>query len=29
MVKALSHDIVIEGLRLIGKTGGKSAYAGG
>jgi cyclic pyranopterin phosphate synthase len=28
MVKALSHDIVIEGLRLIGKTGGKSAYAG-
>jgi cyclic pyranopterin phosphate synthase len=27
MVKALSHDIVIEGLRLIEKTGGKSDYA--
>ena len=26
MVKALSHDIVIEGLRLIEKTGGKSDY---
>jgi cyclic pyranopterin monophosphate synthase len=27
MCKALSHDIVIEGLRLISKTGGKSDYA--
>ena len=26
MIKALSHDIVIEGLRLIEKTGGKSDY---
>jgi cyclic pyranopterin phosphate synthase len=26
MVKALSHDIVIEGLRLLEKTGGKSDY---
>jgi cyclic pyranopterin phosphate synthase len=26
MVKALSHDIVIEGLRLIEKSGGKSDY---
>jgi len=27
MCKALSHDIVIEGLRLVSKTGGKSDYA--
>lgn len=26
MVKALSHDIVIEGVRLVEKTGGKSDY---
>jgi cyclic pyranopterin phosphate synthase len=26
MVKALSHDIVIDGLRLVEKTGGKSSY---
>ncbi len=26
MCKALSHDIVIEGLQLISKTGGKSDY---
>ena len=28
MVKALSHDIVIEAVRLIEKTGGKSGYVG-
>ena len=27
MCKALSHDIVIESVRLISKTGGKSDYA--
>jgi cyclic pyranopterin phosphate synthase len=27
MVKALSHDIVIDGLRLIEKSGGKSDYS--
>jgi cyclic pyranopterin phosphate synthase len=27
MCKALSHDIVIENIRLLGKTGGKSDYA--
>ena len=26
MCKALSHAIVIESLRLTGKTGGKSAF---
>lgn len=26
MCKALSHDIVIDGLRLVSKTGGKSDY---
>jgi len=26
MVKALSHDLVVRDLRLLGKTGGKSAY---
>jgi len=29
MVKALSHDIVIEGLKLIEKSGGKSDYGKG
>ena len=28
MCKALSHDIVIGGVRLLAKDGGKSAYAG-
>ena len=28
MCKALSHDMVIEGVRLISKTGGKSDYDG-
>jgi molybdenum cofactor biosynthesis enzyme len=27
MCKALSHDIVIDDLRLVAKDGGKSAYA--
>ena len=29
MCKALSHGIVIESLRLLGKTGGKSDFAAG
>jgi cyclic pyranopterin phosphate synthase len=27
MCKALSHDIVIDGLRLLAKDGGKSSFA--
>jgi cyclic pyranopterin phosphate synthase len=27
MCKALSHDIVIGGIRLLAKDGGKSTYA--
>jgi cyclic pyranopterin phosphate synthase len=29
MCKSLSHDIVIESLRLLGKSGGKSDFVAG